>query len=369
MTSRSTRRGRNNPTFLGGKGANEGLPQEELEPEPPPPENGGIPPEKGSTPQEKPAAGNWIEYLDPKIIRVPDGYFESHYDAEKMSDLRASMSSSVGQDSAATVKLDADGIYWLSGGKHRCEACEADGKEVRCEVSRGSLEDALDANAANAGNQSQPSDFEYMAKIGYRQEHMGHGIDRLSESMNKRPEWIQERLKVYYDAEDSVKEALQEGLIRWGHAAALAEIEDHGVQRELLSMAISGMGVAELKAYIQNDLNTPEEEPEDEAQHDVSFTARDTPSQTRKAPKCAGCGDDGESSNTESMPVCTQCLKALQTIGANRDLREGTVPVPVVTVREAVTWLAGSSGGAKVAELLEKILERAERGEGTENDG
>jgi hypothetical protein len=44
-------------------------------------------------------------------------------------------------------------------------------------------------------------------------------------------------------------------------------------------------------------------------------------------------------------------------------MAEGVVPVPVITVREAVNWLAGNPGGAKVAELLDKILDRAESGE------
>ena len=216
-----------------------------------------------------------------------------------------------------------------------------------CFIRAGSHRDVVLANLRTALNQEQPNPLSEVEGIAHAHHEVGLSLEEIMDASGKAQGWVEDRL-IIYEASPAVKENLGDGTIRFGHAAVLARIEVWEDQENMLhQLQTYGWTVKELEDQIRG-ANLPEQ-PQDEGQHDVSFTAHNESSRERKPQTCKGCGTGLE---LQIAPVCEGCLNALS-------LGEGKMGVLVALLRRAEEALAGSAETVPLAEEIGAVLDDA----------
>lgn len=312
------------------------------------PQNDGVPPGN---------SGEWLEYLDPRIIVWPTIRITSQYDDESTASLRRSLEED-GQEGTVIVTLLEDGTYEGADGMNSCLASVESGTaRIRCFVRRGSHRDVVKANLAMALNQSRPNPLSGAEGIANALYEEGFSLPELMTTTGKSEQWIEDRLSIN-EASPAVKQCLGDGTIAIGHALVLAGLVEHADQEETLSLQLTHRWtVKELEDHINGTGG------EAAGQAQTGPRARD-----RKPLTCSYCGKEQDPAQVQTLTVCQGCM---ETVGPGPDrsrfyrLEDGELVAVTVTaefLREVAVFLAGSQAGAPLAERISELMEGATDG-------
>ncbi|MBI2869397.1 MAG: ParB/RepB/Spo0J family partition protein [Chloroflexi bacterium] len=238
-----------------------------------------------------------LRKVDPSTIVVPEVRVTSQFDDETREMLRKNLEAD-GQ-LAPIICSEVDGQIVLVDGLHRLQDLIALGhKTVDVALVPGDMVDVLTRNLLMDHLRGKHPVSEMVKVIQTLWKEYRLDSDAIAAKTGMTRDYV-EKLQLISELTPMCLEALNQGMIKMGHAAALTRIKDPVKQETILQQQLLyRWPVKELEDYIKDVLATIEAPPEPQA-----------PAEERKPIriKCTYCGEEFEPAEIANPNTCRGC--------------------------------------------------------------
>ena len=195
-----------------------------------------------------------IRKVDPRKIVVPKIRVTSRFDPETLEMLRASMAAE--GLIAPIICCEVEGALTLVDGKHRLdEAIALNMPTIDVAVTEGDMTDVMTRNLFMDHIRGKHPASEMVAVIDELRKTYNLDSDQIVAKTGMTREYV-ENLMLIAELTPMIREALDQGEIKMGHAIALTKIQDPIRQEEVFgNIKAFGMTVAAARGYISETLS------------------------------------------------------------------------------------------------------------------
>ncbi|MCL5026645.1 MAG: ParB/RepB/Spo0J family partition protein [Chloroflexi bacterium] len=192
-----------------------------------------------------------IRTVDPRKIQVPEVRVTSVFDSETLAMFKQAIKDAGILEPPLVVQVGKDLV--LVDGLHRLQEAIANNiTSVQVAVVEGEMKDVFFHNLATNQLRGKTRASEMVEVIGALWKEYGVDSDEIAKRTGLSRDYI-EKLMVVSQATPAVREALDEDLIKVGHAYLLAKIEDPEIQERVLQQQlVFRWKVADLAEHIRN---------------------------------------------------------------------------------------------------------------------
>ena len=238
-----------------------------------------------------------LRRLDPKSIQVPEVRVTARFDDETLAMFKTSIKEA-GQV-APIICCEVDGTFVLVDGLHRLQEAIANGVErIDVAVITGDMVDVLTKNIFLDHLRGKTPVTEMVTVIEALWKEYGLDSERIAEKTGLTRDYV-EKLQLISELTPYCREALDQGRILLGHAAALTKIKDPDRQEMVCrQQELYRWRVKELEAYIKEVLAMVEAKVEAEA-----GAVERIPNKV----KCIYCGGEYDPSEVACPITCRSC--------------------------------------------------------------
>ncbi len=238
-----------------------------------------------------------LRKVDPNDIKVPEVRVTARMDEDTQRQFEESVKT-IGIDEPIKC-YEVDGELILSDGLHRLQEALANKmKTIEVYVRPGSMEDVLCNNLQSGHLRGKHPVSEMVKSIEVLWKEYGFDSDKIVAKTGLTRDYVED-LMLISELTPLCRAALDEGLIKVGHARALTRIKDPVAQEMYLQQSqIYRWTVKQLDSYIDEYLKALEPQ-----------AAAEQPQQAREPVKvkCAYCGAEGLPGEIANPNTCQEC--------------------------------------------------------------
>jgi ParB family chromosome partitioning protein len=245
-----------------------------------------------------------VQWIDPKILKVPDVRITSTWDPEMLEMFKKSIEAE-GIQSPLTIVQEGEDLWIVDGLHRRDEALLKGIPQVPCVVFKGTMRQVMTKNLYMNRLRGGIKASEMIKVIGWLTTNQGMNSEAIQRETGLKRDYI-EKLQLTARAVPEVIEALDKEEISVGHAFQISRIQDKDVQLRLLAQ------IFQYRLTVK-DLTTVVEDTLEILKRRAQGTTPDPAAQPVLTSKirCHACEEEYQIKRVTGVNLCINCYGLL----------------------------------------------------------